>query len=73
MKTLIKSPLPGKILEIPVVEGQEIKKGQVLFVLESMKMHNEIISEHDGLVLKIFASENIPVTMNADIIEIQKN
>ena len=72
MKTLIKSPLPWKILRIPVTEGEEVKKGQVLFVLESMKMHNDIVSEHDGFVISILAKEDQAVPMNADIIEIEK-
>jgi biotin carboxyl carrier protein len=72
MKTLIKAPLPGKILRIPVLEGQEVKRGQVLFVLESMKMHNDIVSESDGVVSQILVTENSPVPMNANIIEIQK-
>jgi biotin carboxyl carrier protein len=72
MTTLIKSPLPGKILRISVEEGQKIRKGEVLFVLESMKMHNDIISEYDGVVSQILATENSPVPMNANIIEIQK-
>jgi len=72
MKTLVKSPLPGRVLQIPVKEGQEIKKGQVLFVLESMKMHNDIISECDGIITRVIGNEDSVVPMNTDIIEIQK-
>lgn len=72
MKALVKSPLPGKILQISVVEGDEVKKGQTLFVLESMKMHNDIVSEYDGFVISILAKEDQAVSMHEDIMEIEK-
>jgi biotin carboxyl carrier protein len=68
---LVKSPLPGRILNISVSEGQEVKKGQVLFVLESMKMHNEIVSDISGIVSKIFIEEDSSVPMDANILEIE--
>jgi biotin carboxyl carrier protein len=46
----IKSPMPGLIVAIPVKEGDTVKKGQVLIVLESMKMENELKSPRDGTV-----------------------
>jgi len=48
-----RSPLPGAIIEVCVKEGDEIKSGQVLLVLESMKMENNIQAERNGLVEKI--------------------
>jgi len=46
---------------IPVEEGQEVKKGQVLLILESMKMQNELKSPRDGKVnrIKVKAGENV--------------
>jgi len=72
MKELIKPPLPGKVLNILVSEGQEIKKGQVLFILEAMKMHNEIFSNFDGKISKIFIKEESTVSINTNILEIEK-
>ena len=49
----LKAPMPGLVVTIPVVEGQEVKKGQVLLILESMKMQNELKSPRDGKVNRI--------------------
>lgn len=49
----VKSPMPGTILDIKVKEGQSVKKGEVLFILEAMKMENEIMAAEDGVVVKI--------------------
>lgn len=45
--------MPGKISEVCVKEGDQIKKGQTLVVLESMKMLNELLSEKDGTVVLV--------------------
>jgi biotin carboxyl carrier protein len=49
----LKAPMPGLVVALPVSEGQEIKKGQVLIILESMKMQNELKSPKDGVVERI--------------------
>jgi len=51
----LKAPMPGLVVAIPVEEGQEVKKGQVLVILESMKMQNELKSPRDGKILRIKA------------------
>jgi biotin carboxyl carrier protein len=50
---LLKAPMPGLVVAIPVEEGQEIKKGQVILILESMKMQNELKSPRDGTIGRI--------------------
>jgi biotin carboxyl carrier protein len=50
---LLKSPMPGLVVSIPVEEGQEVKKGQVLLILESMKMQNELKAPRDGIAHRI--------------------
>jgi acetyl/propionyl-CoA carboxylase alpha subunit len=50
---LLKAPMPGLVVSIPVTEGQEVKKGDVLLVLESMKMQNELKSPRDGTVARM--------------------
>ena len=52
----VKSPLPGSVIKVVVAEGQAIKKGDTLLVLESMKMENPIMAEQDGTVKQILVS-----------------
>ena len=49
----LKAPMPGLVVAIPVSEGQEVKRGEVLLILESMKMQNELKSPRDGKVNRI--------------------
>lgn len=49
----IKTPLPGVILSMAVREGDTVKQGQLLLVLEAMKMENNIESDRDGVIEKI--------------------
>ncbi len=49
----LKAPMPGMVVSIPVEEGQEIEQGQVIVILESMKMQNELKSPRDGTVGRI--------------------
>lgn len=57
----LKAPMPGLVVAIPVAEGEEIKKGQVLIILESMKMQNELKSPKDGIVerIRVKAGESV--------------
>lgn len=49
----INAPLPGTVLDIKVSAGQNVKKGDILFVLEAMKMENEILAAHDGVISSV--------------------
>jgi biotin carboxyl carrier protein len=49
----LKAPMPGLVVAVPIAEGQDVKKGQVLIILESMKMQNELKSPRDGIVNRI--------------------
>ena len=49
----LKSPMPGLVVALPVEEGHQIKKGDVLVILESMKMQNELKSPRDGTVARV--------------------
>ena len=57
----LKAPMPGLVVAIPVNEGQEIKKGQVILILESMKMQNELKSPRDGTIgrIRVKAGESV--------------
>ena len=52
---VVSSPMPGAVMKIVAREGDVIDKGAILFILESMKMENEIISEYGGKISKIYA------------------
>lgn len=60
----IESPMPGTILRIDVKEGDSFKKGDVLLVLEAMKMENEIRAPRDGKVLQIATQKGASVNTN---------
>jgi len=57
----LRAPMPGLIVAILVGEGQAIKKGQVLLILESMKMQNELKSPRDGVIgrVRVKAGETV--------------
>jgi biotin carboxyl carrier protein len=50
---VLRAPMPGLVVKIPVSEGDTVKKGSVLAILESMKMQNELKSPRDGKVTRI--------------------
>ena len=66
----IKSPLPGIIISIDVKEGQAVKRGQKVAVIEAMKMENDILAESDGTVTAIHARKGDSVLEGADIVTI---
>lgn len=58
---LLKAPMPGLVVSVPVSEGQDIQKGQVLVILESMKMQNELKAPRAGTVgrVRVKAGESV--------------
>ncbi|MCR4718335.1 MAG: biotin/lipoyl-binding protein [Firmicutes bacterium] len=57
----VTSPMPGTILDVKVKVGDSVKKGQVLMVLEAMKMENEIMAGTDGTVTSVAVSKGASV------------
>ena len=55
------SPMPGTILKVLVSQGQAIKAGDTLFILEAMKMENEITAEQDGTVKQVLVTNGTVV------------
>lgn len=49
----VNAPMPGKILDVKASAGQSVKKGDVLMILEAMKMENEVVAPQDGTVASI--------------------
>ncbi|MDD3803927.1 MAG: acetyl-CoA carboxylase biotin carboxyl carrier protein subunit [bacterium] len=66
----ILAPLPGVILNVMVKEGQEIKEGQDVMVMEAMKMENSIHSPYTGKVIRIAAKKDDTVAEGDVLIEI---
>ena len=66
----VTSPLPGVIIEVSVKEGQELKAGQKVAVIEAMKMENEIASTVDGTVTAILVHKGDSVLEGAEIVKI---
>jgi len=64
----IVSPMPGKIISIKVSQGQKIKKGDVVLILEAMKMEQEIKSSLEGTVSEIAVSEGDTVKKEQQLI-----
>lgn len=62
--TKVPSPMPGTILSINVAVGQAVKSGDVLLVLEAMKMENDIVAPCDGTVKQLLVSKGS--TVNTD-------
>ncbi|MFO8036051.1 MAG: biotin/lipoyl-containing protein [Anaerolineales bacterium] len=52
-KVYLQAPMPGLVIDIPVQEGQDVEEGDVLLVLESMKMQNELTAPRPGTVSRI--------------------
>lgn len=57
----ILAPMPGTILEVNVSEGQSVKAGEVVLILEAMKMANEVVAPQDGKIVKISTSKGAKV------------
>ncbi len=62
------SPMPGTIVKVNVKAGQAVKNGDVLAVLEAMKMENEIMASHDATVLQVLADVGTKVDTGTPII-----
>jgi len=67
---VVTAPMPGKILKILVKEGEQVKTGQGLLILEAMKMENEIPAPRDGIVKRILVKEGDTVNTGDPMIEI---
>ena len=66
----VKAPMPGTILKINVQQGQAVKTGDVLCVLEAMKMENEILAPKDGTVTQVATMKGASVDTGAPLVVI---
>lgn len=67
----IVSPMPGKVLDVMVEQGQEVQPGDALLVLEAMKMQNSIQSTVKGVVTKINVAKDASVAKGDLLIEVE--
>ena len=66
----VNSPLPGVIVEVSVKEGQAVKAGQKVAVLEAMKMENEIPAPKDGTIIAIHVNKGDSILEGAPVVTI---
>ena len=64
----VEAPMPGAILRVDVTQGQAVKAGDLLVVLEAMKMENEILSPRDGTVAQIVVQKGSTVETGSPLI-----
>ena len=64
----VNSPMPGTILRVEVTQGAAVKEGQLLVVLEAMKMENEILAPKDGTVAQVVVQKGSHVETGSPLI-----
>ena len=64
----VAAPMPGNILRVDVSQGDTVKAGQILVILEAMKMENEIVSPKDGTVAQVVTSKGAVVDTGAPLV-----
>ncbi len=67
---VVKAPMPGNILKINIAPGQKVEEGDVLIVLEAMKMENEIVATKAGTVAQVAVSKGAVVETGAPLVVI---
>ena len=68
----VKSPMPGKVIRVMVKEGDEVKEGQGVVVVEAMKMENELKAPKDGVVSEVLANEGQTVDSGTMLVAISE-
>ena len=64
----VKSPMPGNILKINVAQGQSVKEGDTLIVLEAMKMENDVVAPRDGTVAQVVVTKGAVVETGSPLV-----
>ena len=69
--TPVTAPIPGVITEVKVAVGTSVKKGQLLLLMEAMKMENEIFAPQDGVIKQVLVAKGTSVATNDILLTIQ--
>lgn len=64
----VNAPMPGNILRVDVKEGDKVKAGQILIILEAMKMENEIVAPKDATVVQVATSKGAVVETGTPLV-----
>jgi biotin carboxyl carrier protein len=67
----LKAPMPGLIVQVPVKEGGEVAKGDVLVILESMKMQNELKAPREGKITRVMVKESDSVEQKQALLSLE--
>lgn len=67
----VSAPMPGVILSVNVKEGDMVKAGATLMILEAMKMENEILAPRDGRIANIFVNKDASVNTGEQLVTIE--
>jgi biotin carboxyl carrier protein len=67
----IKAPMPGKVIEVNVKEGDTILKGDAILILEAMKMENVLKAENDCTIKKVLVKSSESVEKNQILVELE--
>jgi biotin carboxyl carrier protein len=73
LSTDIKAPMPGKVLDVVVKEGDKIEKGAAILILEAMKMENVLKAEFDCSIKKVLVNSSESVEKNQVLVEFDLN
>ncbi len=71
-KEMITSPLPGNVLKVEVEPNSKVKRGDILIIIEAMKMENNILAPHDGVVEKVFVKVGDVVMLGDELVSLGK-
>lgn len=69
--TVVRAPMPGTVLDVKVTVGQAVRKGDLLLVLEAMKMENDIRASEDGTVKQLIVAKGSSVSTDDGLLVIQ--
>ena len=69
---MITSPLPGNVLKVEVEPNSKVKRGDILIIIEAMKIENNILAPHDGIVEKVFVQAGDVVMLGDELISMGK-
>jgi biotin carboxyl carrier protein len=68
---LVKAPIPGLVVKVPVLQGQEVAEGDTLVILEAMKMENELRAPRAGVIHEVKATPGMQVQLGQTLLSLK--